>query len=134
MEIRYYPEVKLLKDFNLIVETCTRMGIQSNDVVYQTCHLFHNDGKYYIPHFKELFSMVEFKMKGEIDESRVHMTEDDFERRNSIIFLLHTWELIEVIDHEYIMDNKGNKKIFVVPYSQKDKYILKNKFTLGKKE
>jgi hypothetical protein len=129
----YYPEVELLKDFNVVVETCTRMGILSGDVVYQTCHIFHKDGQYFVPHFKELFSMIDFKEKGTVDEHKVHMTDDDFERRNSIIFLLDTWGLIKVKDSEYINNNKGNKKIFIVPFKEKDNYELKNKFTLGKK-
>jgi len=134
MDKAYYPEVDLITDFNVIVETCTRMGILSKkNLVYQTCHIFHTNGKYYIPHFKELFSVMDFKINGKVDESKIHMSDDDFERRNTIIYLMSSWELIKPKDPEYIESNKGNQKIFVVPFKQKIDYVLISKFTLGKR-
>ncbi len=131
MDIRYYPEVKLKSDFLVVVETVSRMGILSNEnTLHQTCHIFHDKGKYYIVHFMELFSMMDFKCNGEVDEKKIHMSEEDFERRNTIIYLLSNWNLIEPIDFEYILKNKGKQKIFVVPHKDKCKYEFKSKFQL----
>jgi len=131
----YYIEIELNRDFNVIVETLTRIGIlkPSTNELYQSCHLFHNEGKYYITHFKELFSMYGFINEGKVEEEKIHMTEIDFHRRNSIIYLLATWGLIEPKDNEYINENKGNVKLTVIPYKEKSKYTLVSKFQLGKK-
>lgn len=132
---KYYIEVDLKSEFNIITETLTRIGILNNNTkeLYQSCHIFHNKGKYFIVHFKELFSMFSFKNENNIDESKIHMNEDDFNRRNSIIFLLQNWGLINIQDNEYITENKGNVNITVIPFKEKDNYKLISKFSFDRK-
>ncbi len=133
----FYLEVSLKKDFSVITETLQRIGIinRTKKEVFQTCHLFHNNGHYFLVHFKELFSMFSFKDSGKIEEDKIHMTDEDFERRNSIIFLLTKWGLIDALDNEYINDNKGNINVSVLGYKEKEDYILTSKFNLsGNKE
>jgi len=132
----YYVEIELISGFNVIVETLTRIGILNDNAkeLYQTCHIFHNSGRFFLVHFKELFSMFSFKNDNKVEEEKIHMTEDDFYRRNSIIFLLSNWKLIKLIDEQYILENKGNIKLFIVPHKEKNNYNLVSKFTLGNKK
>ena len=79
--------------------------------------------------------MFSFKDSGKIEEDKIHMTDEDFERRKSIIFLLTKWGLIDALDIEYINDNKGNINVSVLGYKEKEDYILTSKFNLsGNKE
>lgn len=131
MEKIYYPEINLKSDFLVVAETISRMGVLVGDkIVNQTCHLFHSRGKYYVVHFMELFSMMDFKCNETIDENKIHMNDEDFERRNTIIYLLTNWKLIEPVNMEYVLENKGRQKIFVVPFKDKANYELKSKFQL----
>jgi len=131
----YYLEINLKSEFNIIRETLTRIGIESdNNVIYQTCHILHDKGKYYLVHFKELFSMFSFKNDRKIDKEKIHMVEDDFYRRNSIIFLMENWGLIETVNKDYIIENKGNIKIKVIPFKEKANYKFISKFKLGKED
>ena len=134
---RYYIEIDIKDNFPIIVETLTRIGIHNsntNDVI-QTCHLLHNCGKYYLVHFKELFSLFDFKTEGKINIDKIHMNETDFQRRNSIMFLLNNWGIINYSDElkEYVDEFKGNIKLFVVPFKEKGNYNLVSKFDLSKK-
>tara|TARA_X000001316_G_C920329_1_gene34511 strand:- start:82 stop:465 length:384 start_codon:yes stop_codon:yes gene_type:complete len=113
-------------DFLKIVETLTRIGISTRDKkLVQTCHLFHKKGKYYLCHFKELF-----KLDG-VDKTDI--TLEDVQRRNAIAKLLQEWGLCEILEEQKYVDSSLNR-VKIVPYNQKNNYILKQNYTIGKKK
>ena len=113
-------------DFLKIVETLTRIGISTRDKkLVQTCHLFHKKGKYYLCHFKELF-----KLDG-VDKTDI--TLEDVQRRNAIAKLLQEWGLCEILEEQKYVDSSLNR-VKTVPYNQKNNYILKQNYTIGKKK
>lgn len=123
--IKNFIEVKIdPSKFLIITETLTRIGIYSrkNRTLYQTCHLLHKKGKYYIVHFKELF-MLDNKL-------RRPMTRTDYRRRNYIAKLLESWGLVEIVNRDLVEESGRNLKISVIPYSKKGvihtepKYIM----------
>jgi len=122
-------EVVLPNDegFLKIKETLTRIGIASkkDKKIYQSCHILHKQGKYYIVHFKELF-MLDGKINNFSDEDKA--------RRNTIVNLLEEWDLITVVNHGMIEDPVAPlSQIKILPYKEKDQWELVAKYSIGKK-
>ncbi len=113
-------------DFLKIAETLTRIGVASDtkNELYQSAHILHKKGKYYIVSFKELFSL---------DGKKSSFSEDDRKRRNTIIQLLVDWGLIKVVNPEMISDQISKNKIKVIKFSEKNQWILKTKYSIGNK-
>ena len=130
IDLENLVEVKLKEDedFLKIRETLTRIGVASrkDKTLYQSCHILHKQGKYYITHFKELFSL---------DGKPSNFTEDDISRRNTIVNLLAEWGLIELVDSEKSKDPVAPlSQIKVLPFKEKDGWILSAKYNIGKKK
>lgn len=122
-------EVTLPSDdsFLKVKETLTRIGVASrkDKKLYQSCHILHKQGKYYITHFKELF-MLDGKINNFDDEDKA--------RRNAIINLLEEWNLIKVVKHIQIEDPVAPlSQIKVLPYKEKGEWDLVPKYSIGKK-
>ena len=129
IEISSLVEVKLKEDedFLKIRETLTRIGVASrkDKTLFQSCHILHKQGKYYITHFKELFSM---------DGKPSNFTEDDISRRNSIANLLAEWGLVELVNPEKTKEPVSPlSQIKVLPNKEKDEWNLAAKYNIGKK-
>ena len=121
-------EVKLNEpdDFLKVRETLTRIGVASRKEkkLYQSCHILHKQGKYYIVHFKELFAL---------DGKYANLTVNDVQRRNRITRLLADWGLINVVKEDSIGDIAPLNQIKVLPYKDKNDWILEQKYNIGKK-
>ena len=122
-------EVKLknAEDFLKVRETLSRIGLASkkDDTLYQSCHILHKQGKYYIVHFKELFLL---------DGKDSTLSEGDVARRNRIIHLLDEWELVEIVDYNKIETPVAPlNQIKIIPYKDKDNWNLVTKYTIGNK-
>ena len=113
-------------DFLKVRETLTRIGVASRKEkkLYQSCHILHKQGRYYITHFKELFAL---------DGKHANLTVNDIQRRNRIVHLLADWELITVIDSEKISDIAPLNQIKVLPFKEKGEWELEQKYNIGKK-
>lgn len=127
--INQLVEVKLsnAEDFLKVRETLSRIGLASKkeNTLYQSCHILHKQGKYYIVHFKELFLL---------DGKDSSLSEGDVARRNRIIHLLDEWELIEIVDYNKIEEPVAPlNQIKIIPYKEKDKWNLVTKYTIGSK-
>ena len=123
-------EVELLNDENFlkIKETLTRIGIASrkDKKIYQSCHILHKQGKYYIVHFKELFML-----DGKIN----NFDDDDKGRRNTIVNLLEEWKLIRTVDPTVIQDPVAPlSQIKILSHKQKNEWELVAKYSIGKKK
>ncbi len=114
-------------DFLKVRETLTRIGVASRKEkkIYQSCHILHKQGRYYIVHFKELFAL---------DGKRANLTQNDVQRRNRIIQLLCDWGLVTVINVEKITDIAPLNQIKVLAYKDKGDWILETKYNIGKKK
>jgi hypothetical protein len=111
-------------DFLRVKETLTRIGISTatgEKKLYQSCHILHKKGKYYIVHFKEMFFL---------DNGKDDMLSDDKDRRNKIICLLKKWGLISVVS-QLDCDSGANPFVKVVPYGEKDQWKLISKYSIG---
>lgn len=122
-------KVTLVKDENFlkIKETLTRIGIASkkDNTLYQSCHILHKRGDFYIPHFKEMFLL---------DGKEANLEESDIGRRNTIIDLLVQWKLITVVEPESILSPRAPiSGIKVVSFKDKANWTLVAKYTVGKK-
>lgn len=122
-------EVKLKQedDFLKVKETLTRIGVASkkDKMLYQSCHILHKQGKYYIVHFKELFLL---------DGKPSSFDEDDQGRRNTIANLLAEWGLIEIVDPSRTKDPVAQlSQIKVLPFKEKDQWNLVAKYNIGRK-
>ena len=119
-------EVKLKEpdDFLKIRETLTRIGVASRKErkIFQSCHILHKQGRYFIVHFKELFAL---------DGKKSNITSNDIERRNTIYQLLSDWGLIELVGT--IEEKAPLSQIKVLPYKDKKDWILEPKYNIGKK-
>jgi len=113
-------------DFLKVRETLTRIGVASRKEkkLYQSAHILHKQGKYYITHFKELFAL---------DGKNTNLTVNDIQRRNRIVKLLFDWGLIDVVKPESINDIAPLNQIKVLPYKEKNEWILEQKYNIGKK-
>jgi hypothetical protein len=113
-------------DFLKVRETLTRIGVASRKEkkLYQSCHILHKQGRYYITHFKELFAL---------DGKHANLTVNDVQRRNRIIRLLADWGLVAVIDQDKVVDIAPLNQIKVLPHKEKGEWILEQKYNIGKK-
>ena len=115
-------------DFLKVRETLTRIGVASKKekTLYQSCHILHKQGRYYIVHFKELFAL---------DGKPSNITESDVARRNTIIKLLKEWELVEILQPDLIENPVAPiSQIKVLPFNDKEEWILTAKYNIGKKK
>jgi hypothetical protein len=114
-------------DFLKVRETLTRIGVASRKEkkLYQSCHILHKQGKYYIVHFKELFAL---------DGKYANITVNDIQRRNRIIKLLVDWGLVELLEEEKIMDIAPLNQIKVIAYKEKGEWTLEQKYNIGSKK
>ena len=113
-------------DFLKVRETLTRIGVASRKEkkLYQSCHILHKQGKYYIVHFKELFAL---------DGKRANLTVNDVQRRNRIIKLLSDWGLVEIVKEDVVKDAAPLSQIKVIAYKEKHEWSLESKYNIGKK-
>ena len=123
-------EVKIAEeeDFLKIKETLTRIGVASRKEkkLYQSCHIFHKQGKYYIVHFKEMFA---------IDGKPSNFSDEDKGRRNKIIELLQDWGLLKVVESEMIKDPLASmSQIKIINHKEKDEWTLEAKYNMGRKK
>ncbi len=116
-------------DFLKVRETLTRIGVASRKErkLYQSCHILHKQGKYYIVHFKELFAL---------DGKNTNLSLNDIQRRNRIIQLLVDWGLIVIssISKEKIIDLAPLNQIKVLSYKEKGEWTLESKYNIGRKK
>ena len=125
----YEPlEVLLIQpdDFLKVRETLTRIGVASrkDKILYQSCHILHKQGKYYIVHFKELFAL---------DGKQADLSDNDLERRNTIAKLLSDWGLVKIIDATKFTELAPLSQIKVISYKDKHEWDLQTKYNIGKK-
>jgi len=120
-------QLKEPDDFLKVRETLTRIGVASRKEkkLYQSCHILHKKGQYYIVHFKELFAL---------DGKMANLSANDLQRRNRIIQLLSDWGLIEVTSAETIADAAPLSQIKVISYKDKGDWILESKYNIGRKK
>jgi hypothetical protein len=113
-------------DFLKVRETLTRIGVASRKEkkLYQSAHILHKQGRYYITHFKELFAL---------DGKHANLTVNDVQRRNRIIRLLADWGLVTPIDESKIQDIAPLNQIKVISYKDKGDWVLEQKYNIGKK-
>jgi len=114
-------------DFLKVRETLTRIGVASRKEkkLYQSCHILHKQGKYYIVHFKELFAL---------DGKSANLSLNDVQRRNRIIQLLSDWGLITIKQPDTIVDVAPLSQIKVLSYKDKGGWNLESKYNIGKKK
>ena len=122
-------EVKLKQpdDFLKVRETLTRIGVASRNEkkLYQSCHILHKQGKYYIVHFKELFLL---------DGKHSDFSENDMHRRNRITKLLGDWGLVEVVNEDMITEASSVSQIKILPHKEKAEWELVPKYSIGSKK
>ena len=113
-------------DFLKVRETLTRIGVASRKEkkLYQSCHILHKQGRYYIVHFKELFAL---------DGKHANLTVNDVQRRNRIARLLADWGLIGVVKADSVTDIAPLNQIKVLSYKDKGDWMLEQKYNIGKK-
>ena len=114
-------------DFLKVRETLTRIGVASRKEkkLYQSCHILHKQGKYYIVHFKELFAL---------DGKKANLSLNDVQRRNRIVQLLGDWGLVSINVKESIADVAPLSQIKVLAYKEKGDWTLESKYNIGKKK
>ena len=114
-------------DFLKVRETLTRNGVASRKEkkLYQSCHILHKQGRYYIVHFKELFAL---------DGKKANLSLNDVQRRNRIVQLLSDWGLITISSKESIADVAPLSQIKVLAYKEKGDWTLESKYNIGKKK
>ena len=114
-------------DFLKVRETLTRIGVASRKEkkIYQSCHILHKQGRYYLVHFKELFAL---------DGKYANLTLNDVQRRNRIAQLLADWGLISIVDADKIQDIAPLNQIKVLAFRDKQDWILETKYNIGSKK
>ena len=114
-------------DFLKVRETLTRIGVASRKEkkIYQSCHILHKQGKYFIVHFKELFAL---------DGKNTNLSLNDVQRRNRIVQLLSDWGLIAVVNSEQIADLAPLNQIKVLAFKEKEEWTLESKYNIGRKK
>ena len=119
-------EVRLKEDddFLKVKETLTRIGIASRreKKLYQSCHILHKQGKYYIVHFKELFAL---------DGKPTNLSKNDIERRNTVVNLLHEWDLVEMVIPAKAQPTVSIRQMKILPFSEKPEWDLQAKYSIG---
>lgn len=122
-------EVRLSQpdDFLKIRETLSRIGIASkkDKKLYQSCHILHKQGRYFIVHFKELFGL---------DGKQTNFSEEDQHRRNTIVKLLNDWGLVTVVNETKIAQQAPLSQIKVIAFKEKHEWVLETKYNIGKKK
>jgi len=118
--------IKQPDDFLKIRETLTRIGVASrkDKTLYQSCHILHKQGKYFITHFKELFAL---------DGKKSTLVENDIQRRNTIALLLQDWNLIDIVNTTRVENKAPLSQIKVLPFKEKSDWNLTAKYNIGKK-
>jgi hypothetical protein len=113
-------------DFLKVRETLTRIGVASRKEkkIYQSCHILHKQGRYYIVHFKELFAL---------DGKHANLTVNDVQRRNRIVNLISDWGLVTIVKPDSVTDVAPLNQIKVLSYKDKDDWTLESKYNIGKK-
>ena len=122
-------EVKLKQpdDFLKVRETLTRIGVASRNEkkLYQSCHILHKQGRYYIVHFKELFLL---------DGKNSDFSDNDLQRRNRITKLLSDWGLVDVVNEQMIEEASSISQIKILPHKEKAEWELIPKYSIGSKK
>ena len=118
--------IKQPDDFLKVRETLTRIGVASrkDKTLFQSCHILHKQGKYFITHCKELFGL---------DGKNSTLTENDIQRRNTITLLLQDWNLIDVVNTTLVENKAPLSQIKVLPFKEKSEWNLVAKYNIGKK-
>jgi hypothetical protein len=129
-DLSKFIEVTLVEqdDFLKVRETLTRIGVSSrkDKILYQSCHILHKQGKYYIVHFKELF---------ELDGKPSNISENDIARRNTIANLMAEWGLVKLVDADKTKEPSAPlSQIKILPFKEKSQWQLVAKYTIGKKK
>jgi len=129
VDLTKFIEVTLMQqdDFLKVRETLTRIGVSSRKekVLYQSCHILHKQGRYYIVHFKELFAL---------DGKPSNISENDIQRRNAIAKLLEEWGLVKIINPILLKDNMAPlHQIKIISFKEKNDWQLVTKYNIGKK-
>ena len=129
-DINNLVEVRLKKDddFLKIRETLTRIGVASKKekTLYQSCHILHKQGRYFIVHFKELFAL---------DGKPSNFTESDIARRNTITNLLKEWDLVEIVSDSQTQNPVAPiSQVEVLPFKEKQEWELVAKYNIGKRK
>ena len=129
VDLSKFVEVQLNEqdDFLKVRETLTRIGVSSRKekVLYQSCHILHKQGHYYIVHFKELFAL---------DGKPSNISENDVQRRNAIANLLEEWGLVKILNKKLLEDNIAPlHQIKIISFKEKDEWNLIAKYNIGKK-
>tara|TARA_B100000902_G_scaffold399053_1_gene468161 strand:+ start:1270 stop:1695 length:426 start_codon:yes stop_codon:yes gene_type:complete len=133
LEVKWAPdhmvEVTLNEpdDFLKVRETLTRIGVASRKEkkLYQSCHILHKQGRYYIVHFKELFAL---------DGKKANLFENDVQRRNRVTQLLQDWGLVNIVESSKVQDSAPLSQIKVLSYKDKGDWTLESKYNIGKKK
>ena len=132
-EVKWTPEqmVEVVlgepDDFLKVRETLTRIGVASRKEkkIYQSCHILHKQGRYFLVHFKELFAL---------DGKHANLTLNDVQRRNRIAKLLADWGLIAIVSPDAVADIAPLNQIKVLAYKDKGEWILEQKYNIGSKK
>ena len=113
-------------DFLKIRETLSRIGVASrkDKTLFQSCHILHKQGKYYIVHFKELFAL---------DGKKATLVENDIQRRNTISVLLQDWNLLSIVKPEAAENKAPLSQIKIIAFKEKKEWNLQAKYNIGKK-
>ena len=132
-EFNWSPEqmlevtLKQPDDFLKIRETLSRIGVASrkDKTLFQSCHILHKQGKYYIVHFKELFAL---------DGKKAKLVENDVQRRNTISVLLQDWNLLSIVKPEAAENKAPLSQIKIIAFKEKSEWNLQAKYNIGKKQ
>ena len=132
-EFNWSPEqmlevtLKQPDDFLKIRETLSRIGVASrkDKTLFQSCHILHKQGKYYIVHFKELFAL---------DGKKATLVENDVQRRNTISVLLQDWNLLSIVKPEAAEKKAPLSQIKIIAFKEKNEWNLQAKYNIGKKQ
>ena len=113
-------------DFLKIRETLSRIGVASrkDKTLFQSCHILHKQGKYYIVHFKELFAL---------DGKKATLIENDVQRRNTIAVLLQDWNLLTIVKADEAKNKAPLSQIKIIAFKEKNEWNLQAKYNIGKK-
>jgi len=130
VDLTNFIEVNLKEqdDFLKVKETLTRIGVSSRKekVLYQSCHILHKQGRYFVVHFKELFAL---------DGKPSNLTENDVQRRNAIANLLEEWGLVKILNRDLLKDNIAPlHQIKIISFREKNDWQLITKYNIGKKQ
>jgi hypothetical protein len=129
-DLSNFVEIKLIEqdDFLKVKETLTRIGVSSRKerILYQSCHILHKQGHYYLVHFKEMFAL---------DGKPSNISENDVQRRNAIATLLEEWGLVEILNPQIMINNVAPiHQIKIISFKEKNEWELVSKYNMGKKK